>query len=107
MSGSPSAKPAGKPFAKGHDPRRNPTGGVCKERAAWGQAFLNALAKKLPPDAVADILVEQVKRGRPWAIEVYLDRVMGKVVQPISGGDDDGALRIRVIREVSETRPEE
>ena len=96
-----------KPFKKGADPRRSTTGGICKERSDWGRLFLNALAKKLPPDEVADILIEQVKRGRPWAIEVYLDRVMGKVVQPISGDSDDGALRIRVIREVSETRPEE
>ena len=77
-----------KPFKKGADPRRNTNGSICAERANWSSQFSNALARKLNPDEVAQILVDAVRKGRPWAIELYLDRLIGKEVQPISGQVD-------------------
>ena len=72
-----------KPFKKGADSRRNTNGSICAERANWSSQFSNALARKLSPDEVAQILVDAVRKGRPWAIELYLDRLIGKEVQPI------------------------
>jgi len=74
-----------KPFKKGEDSRRNPTGALCKEAAAFSMKFRNALAKKGKPDELADVLWKHAKNGRPWAIDIILERLMGKVTQPISG----------------------
>jgi len=88
-----------RPFQKGPDPRRNPTGGVCKERAAWEQVFRNALAKKADPDKLAQVLVDAAMSKRPWAIEIVLDRLMGKPNQPISGQvNGKQSLTIRVVQ---------
>jgi hypothetical protein len=89
-----------KPFKKGPDPRRNPTGGVCKERAAWEQKFRNALAEKADPCKLAQVLVDAAMRAkRPWAIEIILDRLIGKSVQPLSGPPGgDGSLTIKVVQ---------
>jgi hypothetical protein len=73
----------GKPFKNGDDPRRGKNGRVCAERASWAVKFNNAMAQKITPDDVAEILIKEVRRGRPWAIELYLDRVIGKASQPI------------------------
>ena len=77
-----------KPFKKGADSRRNPTGALSKEAAAFSMKFRNALAKKGNPDELAEILWKHAKNGRPWAIDVILERLMGKVTQPISGEID-------------------
>ena len=77
-----------KPFQKGKDSRRNPTGALCKEAAAFSMKFRNALAKKGNPDELAEILWKYAKQGRPWAIDIILERLMGKVTQPISGAVD-------------------
>lgn len=80
-----------KPFKKGEDSRRNPTGALCKEAAAFSMKFRNALAKKGKPDELAEVLWKYAKMGRPWAIDIILERLMGKVTQPI-GGDIDHPL---------------
>ena len=69
-------------FKKGDDPRRN-KGNKNATAQAFGIKFRNALAEKLAPEKIADILIEEVKKKRPWAIQEYLDRVMGKSAQPI------------------------
>jgi len=97
MNRSKRASPVGRPFKKGKDDRRNSNGSVCLERAQWAAKFHNALSKKITPDAVADILVDAVRKGRPWAIELYLDRLIGKEVQPISG-QVDSHLTIEVVK---------
>ena len=72
----------GKPFKKGDDPRRN-KGNKNAGAQAFAIKFRNALAEKISPDEVADILIAEVKKKRPWAIQEYLDRLMGKSAQPI------------------------
>ena len=83
-----------KPFKKGKDPRRNASGAMCAERAAWATKFNNALAKKLSPDEAADILIAAYKAKRPWAVAEVHERIMGKVTQPI---ETDQAVTYRVI----------
>ena len=88
-----------RPFKKGPDSRRNPNGRVCKERAAWEQVFRNALAKKADPDKLAQVLVDAAMSKRPWAIEIVLDRLMGKPNQPITGEfNGKQSLTIRVVQ---------
>jgi len=92
-----------KPFKKGPDPRRNPTGGVCKERAAWEQKFRNALAEKTDPLKLAQVLADAAMRAkRPWAIEIILDRLIGKVAQPV-GLSGEVKVPIRLIYENADT----
>ena len=74
-----------KPFKKGDDPRRDKGGNKNKEAQAFSILFRNALAKKMKPEELADIIITEAKRRRPWAIDIILERLMGKVAQPISG----------------------
>jgi len=74
-----------KPFKKGADPKRNTGGNKNKEAQAFSILFRNALAKKMSPDELAELLVANAKKNKPWAIEEILDRLIGKVTQPISG----------------------
>ena len=76
--------PKGKPFQKG-DPRINKGGSATRERAAWSAKFHNALAEKLTPDQAADTLVAAFKAKQSWAVQEVLERLMGKVTQPIEG----------------------
>ncbi len=74
-----------RPFKKGDDPRRNKNGARCKEAAIFGEMFVNALAKGGDPKDLAKVLWKYAKAGRPWAIEMILDRLVGKVEQPVTG----------------------
>jgi len=74
-----------KPFKKGADSRRNPTGAMSRERAAWSIKFHNALAEKLTPEDAADLLIKAFKARQSWAAQEILDRLLGKVTQPVSG----------------------
>jgi len=71
-----------KPFKKGADSRRN-KGNKNAEAQSFSIQFRNALAKKLSADKIADILIAEVERKRPWAIQEFLDRLMGKSTQPL------------------------
>ena len=71
-----------KPFKKGADPRRN-SGNKNAEAQSFSIKFRNALAKKLSAEKVAEILIEEVKRKKPWAIQEFLDRLTGKSTQPL------------------------
>jgi hypothetical protein len=87
MTGSCSAKtaPKGRPFQKGDDPRRNKQGARSKEAQSFAERFANSLASGGDPKDLAAILWEKALKGQPWAVEVLLDRLIGKVTQPISG----------------------
>ena len=85
-------------FQKGDDSRRN-KGNKNAAAQAFAIKFRNALAEKIKPEKVADILIEQVKKGKPWAIQEYLDRLMGKSAQPMEhSGQIDGKLTIEVVK---------
>lgn len=58
-------------FVKG-DPRINRDHGPLNaEAAAWGIKAKNALAKKLSPDAWAEVVAKKAKAGIPWAVQLY------------------------------------
>ena len=76
MTASASGKPG--VFKKGDDPRRNMTGARSKEALAFAQNFANALAKGGDPRDLADMLWEKALRGQSWAVEILLDRLIGK-----------------------------
>ena len=71
-----------KPFKKGYDPRRG-KGGKNAEAQAFAVRFRNALAEKISAGEMAELLIAEAKRKRPWAIQEILDRLMGKSTQPI------------------------
>ncbi len=77
MTGRKRAMPVGRPFRKGDDPRRNRGTGT-SEAKSFGIRFNNALASGGDPKDLSDILWEKAKRGQPWAIEIILDRLIGK-----------------------------
>jgi len=84
-------------FKKGHDPRRN-KGNKNNAAQEFSIKFRNALANKISPEKVADLLIVQMKKGKPWAIQEYLDRMMGKSTQTLDlKGQVDGKLTIEVV----------
>jgi hypothetical protein len=86
-------------FRKGDDPRRNKGGVHNAALQSYEIRFKNALAEKLPPEELADIVIEEVRRHRPGAREFYADRLLGKVVQPVNGAVKmDGKLTIEVVK---------
>jgi hypothetical protein len=66
-----------KPFKKGDDPRRN-KGCRSKEAVSFAQRFANSLATGGTPEELSTILWTEAKRRRPWAIEMIMDRLIGK-----------------------------
>ena len=64
-------------FKPGADPRRNP-GGRCKEALSFGHRFSTALAQGGDPKALADLLWDKALKGQSWAIDIVLDRLIGK-----------------------------
>lgn len=87
MSNSRKAPAAakGRPFVKGDTRINKNQGPLCREAAQFAIAFKNALAKGGKPEMLAKILWDKALAGRPWAIEMLLDRLIGKEVQPLSG----------------------
>ena len=85
MNHSNSVKAANlKPFKKGEDKRRNTTSGPLKKEAiAFAIKFKNALVEHGNPNELAEILWNEARKKKPWAIEMILDRMMGKSTQPI------------------------
>src|SRR5215213_7303692 len=69
-------KVVGRPFQKGHDPRRNPHG----PRA---QPVTRALAKTLTEkraEKIAEVVVAAAEAGESWAVQFLADRLEGKAV---------------------------
>ena len=67
----------GRPFQKGDDPRRN-KGAKSQEAQSFAVNFANALATGGDPKALSALLWEKALRGQPWAVEILLDRLIGK-----------------------------
>lgn len=65
-------------FKKGDDPRRNKTGCRSREATSFAERFANALAEGGSPKEISDILWEKARKGQPWALEIVLDRLIGK-----------------------------
>jgi hypothetical protein len=68
----------GRPFKPGSDPRRHLAGRKCRDAIAFSQEFSRVLAERGDPVALAALLWRRALAGRPWAIEIILDRLMGK-----------------------------
>jgi hypothetical protein len=92
----PSCKPG--TFSKG-DPRINKAGNLNKEAASWEIRFRNHLARKLPPEKAAEVIIKAYNRGQAWAVDEVNSRLMGKVSQPLEhSGKVDGKLTIEVVK---------
>jgi hypothetical protein len=69
---------------------------MSKERAAWSTKFLNALADGMKPEEAAKILLAVFRAKQSWAVLEVLERLVGKVSQPIEG-PGGGSIRIEVV----------
>lgn len=96
MNTSKAGVPGG--FKKGKDSRRNMGGNKNVEAQSFAIEFRNALANKLSPEDVADILIAEVQKKKPWAIQEFLDRLMGKSTQPIEHSGEVGVPIFRMPR---------
>ena len=98
-SNSRAGRVPGVPFHKGDDPRRGKNGALCAERAAFATKFANALATQGKPEELAKVLWDAARSKRPWAIEMILDRLMGKPNQPMTGEfNGKQSLTIKVVQ---------
>jgi len=93
-------------FQKGDDPRRHKGGRKSKEAIALSTALLNALTEEGKKDEkfkkLAEKIWEKALAGHPWAVEIVLDRFLGKAAQPI-----EGDISITVNRITTDERPPE
>lgn len=81
-------------FKPGPDQRRGKNGPLSNEAKSWGSLVKNALAKKMPADEYADLLLKHARMGRPWAILEVGERLIGKEQQPLTG-DFNHTLRFK------------
>lgn len=65
-------------FKKGDDPRRHMGGAKTTEAQSFAVNFANALASGGDPKALADLLWDKAMKGQQWAIDIVLDRLIGK-----------------------------
>jgi hypothetical protein len=93
-------KPRGTPFQKGHDPRRNLSGGSSPKEK---QDLKKELAQILEQEAstlrlrkIVRQLLRKAEQGQPWAISEVLDRGLGKPAQSV-GLRDETPLTYRVV----------
>lgn len=92
------------PFQPGN--RANP-GGRPKEKK-FTEAPRIALAEETEVDsskttklrAIADRLIKEAIASESWAIQQVMDRVDGKPVQAIIGGDDAPIMIEKIVREI-------
>lgn len=82
----------GRPFKKG-DPRINKHGPKSRDAQVFAVLFGNALANGGDPAELSKILWDKAKHGQPWAIEMLLDRIIGKVSQSL---EHSGAINLIV-----------
>jgi hypothetical protein len=74
----------GKPFKPGEDSRRHKLGRMSLDRAAFAAQLNNFLCNGAgSPEALAGVLWKYALRGQAWAVCELLDRVAGKITQPI------------------------
>lgn len=80
-------KPRGKPFQPGSDPRRLTDGHKNNEAKDLARAIKAALAEEgFKGERFRKLVLTiwaKALAGYPWAVEMLLDRIAGKVTQPI------------------------
>lgn len=91
----------GRPFTKG-DPRINTSGRKSKAAVQLAAEMSKALSDEGLKDArfkkLAEMCWVKALRGDPFFVSLIWERIVGKVVQPIGGGDDgSSAIRIEVV----------
>jgi len=75
------AKPRGKPFSKGADPRRGKSGSIPKAKASFKADMRRLIEEKTDAEAIYRVLVSKARAGVQWAIQELLDRGLGKPTQ--------------------------
>ena len=86
-------------FKKGDDPRRHKGGRKSREAIELSTALLNALTdegkKRDNFKKLAEKIWNRAIAGQPWAVDVILDRFLGKATQSIEhSGQIDHAVFI-------------
>jgi hypothetical protein len=69
----------GKPFKPGPDPRRHMSGRKCKDAITFTAEYTRALTEGGDPVEIAALLWKKALAGQPWAIEMIIDRLCGKL----------------------------
>ena len=93
-------------FKRGNDPRRHKGGRKSKEAIELSTALLNALTEEGKKEEkfkqLAETIWKKALAGHPWAVEIVLDRFLGKAAQPI-----EGDINITLRRVITDERPKE
>lgn len=92
QTGLERAKPPGKPFQPGEDPRRHMAGRKCKSAIEFSKDFNRALAGAGDPAALAALLWKRAMAGHAWAVDTILDRLLGKQAATAIVQQDDPAI---------------
>lgn len=93
-------------FKRGDDPRRHKGGRKSREAIELSAALLNALTEEGNKEdnfkKLAEKIWQRALAGQSWAIDIILDRFLGKAAQPI-----EGDLNITLKRIITDERPKE
>ena len=89
-----------KPFVKGDSRINRTTGPKNAEAKSFGIRFAEALATGGDPNDLAAMLWEKAMRGQPWAVEIILDRAIGKPKE------NEGKPVVYCIKYVNDPTPE-
>jgi len=81
-------------FRKGPDPRRCLHGRKCKTLIEFEQRFKRELARQGDVRALVRLLWERALQGREWAIQMVLDRALGRPAIHAEIGTTPGQYRI-------------
>ena len=104
----------GKPFKKGHDPRRNKNGSKSKAVVAFNKTLrelLVAEGEQIQKGTIGETTIKLKKvewlvksvwkkaiDGESWAVNFIAERVEGRIIQPVGiSGQIDGKLTIEVV----------
>jgi len=63
------------------------------QQIAWREAVAAAVTIR-DIEEIVIVLMGQAKKGEPWAVKEFLDRVIGKAVQPILQADPFDATQV-------------
>jgi hypothetical protein len=77
------AAPRGKPFVQGDARINRDHGPKCADAAAYSINTKNALARRVPPEKLVDILEKFILRGAPWAISLAVELLVEKQPQNV------------------------